>query len=76
MSARPRRHRDLARQRNVGTGARVRTLRYVASVGNLAATRRADSLVAHMCLVYLVLAAPVTKIARMRTALWFVHPAD
>jgi glycosyltransferase involved in cell wall biosynthesis len=59
-----------------GYGRTRRTARYLATVARLAATRRADALVAHMCPVYLVVAAPITKLARMRTALWFVHPAD
>jgi glycosyltransferase involved in cell wall biosynthesis len=35
-----------------------------------------DTLIAHMCPVYLNLAAPITKAAGVRTLLWFAHPAD
>ena len=59
-----------------GYGRTRRTVRYLSTVARLAVTRRANALVAHMCPVYLVAAAPITKLTRMRTALWFVHPAD
>jgi len=59
-----------------GYGRTRRTVRYLTIVTRLAATHRAQALLAHMCPVYLVVAAPITKLLRVRTALWFVHPAD
>jgi glycosyltransferase involved in cell wall biosynthesis len=59
-----------------GYGRIRRTVRYLAIVARFAVTKRANALVAHMCPVYLVAASPITKVTRMRTALWFVHPAD
>jgi glycosyltransferase involved in cell wall biosynthesis len=59
-----------------GNGRTRRTARYLTIVARLAVTRRVGALLAHMCPVYLVLAAPITKVARVRTALWFVHPSD
>jgi glycosyltransferase involved in cell wall biosynthesis len=59
-----------------GYGRTRRTARYVAIVARLAVTRRVHAVLAHMCPVYLVVAAPITKPARVRAALWFVHPAD
>jgi glycosyltransferase involved in cell wall biosynthesis len=52
-----------------------RGLRYEASLVRLIRTRSADTLVAHMCPVYLNLAAPAAKAGRVRTLLWFAHPA-
>ena len=59
-----------------GYGRTRRTVRYLTIVARLAVTRRIRALLAHMCPVYLVVAAPITKAARVRTALWFVHPSD
>jgi glycosyltransferase involved in cell wall biosynthesis len=58
-----------------GAGQVARGARYARAVG--AATRRHPAgLLAHMCPVYLTLAAPVTKIGSVPSMLWFVHPAD
>ena len=35
--------------------------------------RRPDALIAHMCPIYLVLAAPLAKIVRMPLAMWYTH---
>jgi len=59
-----------------GYGRTRRTARYLGIVTQLAMRRRVNALLAHMCPVYLVAVAPITKVARIRTALWFVHPAD
>ena len=39
----------------------------------LASRRPPDALIAHMCPIYLVLAAPFTKIRRVPTILWYTH---
>ena len=59
-----------------GHGRVRRTARYLTTVTRLVATRRVDVLVPHMGAAYLVAAAPITKPARVRTALWFVHAAE
>ena len=58
-------------------GARTkigRGLRYMrALVPLLLSRRRPDALIAHMCPIYLVLAAPLAKIVRMPLAMWYTH---
>ena len=58
-------------------GARTkfgRGLRYMrALVPLLASRRRPDALIAHMCPIYLVLAAPLAKIVRMPLGMWYTH---
>ncbi len=39
----------------------------------LLSRRRPDALIAHMCPIYLVLAAPLAKIVRVPLALWYTH---
>jgi glycosyltransferase involved in cell wall biosynthesis len=53
----------------------VRTGRYARAVG-AAMRRRPAGLLAHMCPMYLTLAAPITRCFSVPTMLWFVHPAD
>ena len=51
-----------------------RGLRYMrALVPLLLSRRRADALIAHMCPIYLVLAAPLAKIVRVPLAIWYTH---
>jgi glycosyltransferase involved in cell wall biosynthesis len=58
-------------------GARTRLgrgLRYMrALVPLLLSRRRPDALIAHMCPIYLVLAAPLAKIVRMPLGMWYTH---
>lgn len=58
-----------------GAGRGRRTLTYVRALSRLT-RERPDALLAHMCPVYLNLAAPITKPARIPLLLWFAHPAD
>jgi len=59
-----------------GRGQVGRGLRYVSEVNRLARRLRPQALVAHMCPIYLSLAAPVARAHGVRTLLWFVHPAN
>jgi len=59
-----------------GRGQVARGLRYVSEVNRLARQFRPHSLVAHMCPIYLSVAAPIAKAHGVRTLLWFVHPAN
>ena len=58
-------------------GARTRALRGIrylwALVPLLASRRPPDALVAHMCPIYLVLAAPLAKLRRVPLILWYTH---
>ena len=58
-----------------GAGRLTRGARFARAVG--AATRRKPAgFLAHMCPMYLTLAAPMTKTASVPSMLWFVHPDD
>jgi len=52
-----------------------RGLRYMRALVPLLLSRRRrpDALIAHMCPIYLVLAAPLAKIVRVPLALWYTH---
>ena len=51
-----------------------RGLRYMqALVPQLLRRDRPDAVIAHMCPIYLVLAAPVAKVVRVPLALWYTH---
>ena len=51
-----------------------RGLKYMrALVPLLVSRRRPDALIAHMCPIYLVLAAPLAKLVRMRLGMWYTH---
>lgn len=51
-----------------------RGVRYLSALIPLLASRRPpDALIAHMCPIYLVLAAPFTKLRRVPTILWYTH---
>jgi glycosyltransferase involved in cell wall biosynthesis len=64
---------SLGKEHGVGRGRR--TLTYLRVLTRL--TRgRPDALLAHMCPVYLNVAAPIAKPARIPLLLWFAHPAD
>jgi len=58
-------------------GARTRLgrgLKYLRAVVPLFVSRRPpDALIAHMCPIYLILAAPFTKLRRRPTILWYTH---
>jgi glycosyltransferase involved in cell wall biosynthesis len=53
----------------------TRTRRFVRAV-NAAMRRQPAGFLAHMCPIYLTLAAPMTRRASVPSMLWFVHPAD
>ena len=44
-----------------------------ALVPQLLRRRRPDAVIAHMCPIYLVLAAPLAKLVRVPLALWYTH---
>jgi len=51
-----------------------RGLKYMrALVPLLLSRRRPDALLAHMCPIYLVLAAPLAKVVRMPLGMWYTH---
>jgi glycosyltransferase involved in cell wall biosynthesis len=53
----------------------LRGLRYESALLRLARRMPADALLAHMCPIYLNLAAPIAKPLGIRTVLWYAHPA-
>ena len=61
--------------RTFGASTRFgRGLRYMrALVPLLLSRRRPDALIAHMCPIYLVLAAPLAKVVRMPLGMWYTH---
>ena len=61
--------------RTFGARTRVgRGLRYMrALVPLLLSRRRPHAVIAHMCPIYLVLAAPLAKVVRVPLALWYTH---
>jgi len=59
-----------------GAGTLRRGVRYQTALIQVLARRRPHALLAHMCPIYLTLAYPLTKLMRVRTLLWFAHPAD
>jgi len=61
--------------RTFGASTRFgRGLRYMRALAPLLlARKRPDALIAHMCPIYLVLAAPLAKVVRMPLALWYTH---
>jgi glycosyltransferase involved in cell wall biosynthesis len=61
--------------RTFGAPTRIgRGVRYLRALVPLLASRRPpDALIAHMCPIYLVLAAPFTKVRRVPTILWYTH---
>jgi len=61
--------------KETGVGRAVRGLRYERAVTRFSRRMRADALLAHMCPVYLNLAAPIAKPLGVRTILWYAHPA-
>jgi glycosyltransferase involved in cell wall biosynthesis len=58
-----------------GSSRLQRGWRYQSVLTRLARAGSADALLAHMCPVYLNLAAPTAKAFNIRTLLWFAHPA-
>ena len=58
-----------------GASTRIgRGLKYMrALVPLLLSRRRPDALIAHMCPIYLVLAAPLAKIVRVPLGMWYTH---
>ena len=53
-----------------------RTLRYEAALARVLSRRGRTALVAHMCPIYLTLAAPLALATGSRTLLWYAHSAD
>lgn len=63
-------------EKEKGRGQAGRGLRYASVVTALARRLRPATLLAHMCPVYLNLAAPIARGFDARTMLWFVHPSN
>jgi glycosyltransferase involved in cell wall biosynthesis len=62
--------------KELGHSRARRFLRYETVLSQLARRRGPTSLIAHMCPIYLTLAAPIMRAADAPTLLWFAHPAD
>jgi glycosyltransferase involved in cell wall biosynthesis len=54
----------------------ARGLRYFSAIGSELRRTPRSAILAHMCPIYLTLAAPLARTYRIPTMLWFVHPAD
>lgn len=65
---------SLGKERSARTT--VRGARYVSMIGREIMRRRPAAIVAHMCPIYLVLAAPLARLSGVPTMLWYVHPAN
>jgi glycosyltransferase involved in cell wall biosynthesis len=50
-----------------------RGLRYLRALTRVLATGRSDAILAHMCPIYVVLAAPLAKPLRIPLLLWYTH---
>ena len=59
-----------------GRGRAARAFAYQGALARLLRRDRPDALLAHMCPVYLIAAAPLTRTLRVKTVLWFAHPQD
>ena len=59
-----------------GLGQIARGARYEAVIAREIRQHRPVALLAHMCPVYLNLAAPLARVSRTRTLLWFVHSSN
>jgi len=59
-----------------GRGTLSRGSRYLAVLWGCFRRRRTDALVAHMCPIYLTIAAPLTRLFGVTTLLWYLHPSD
>ncbi len=62
--------------KEVGRGTLARGVRYLAVLWRCFRRRRTDALVAHMCPIYLTIAAPLTRLFGITSLLWFLHPSD
>jgi len=62
--------------KEVGRGTLARGGRYLAVLWRCFRRRRTDALVAHMCPIYLTIAAPLTRLFGITSLLWFLHPSD
>jgi glycosyltransferase involved in cell wall biosynthesis len=51
-----------------------RGVRFVGALAPFVLRRRVDAVLAHMCPIYLVLAAPLAKPLRVPLLLWYTHP--
>jgi glycosyltransferase involved in cell wall biosynthesis len=61
--------------RELGRSRQARGLRFLQEVRARTRSGRGDVLLAHMCPVYLNLAAPMLRLRHARGMLWFAHPA-
>ena len=59
-----------------GRGRTMRALRYEALIAGVIRRLRPAAVLAHMCPIYLTLAAPAARVYGAPTMLWFVHPHD
>jgi glycosyltransferase involved in cell wall biosynthesis len=55
-------------------GRTRRGVRFVAAIAPFLCRRRVDAVLAHMCPIYLVLAAPFARPFRVPLLLWYTHP--
>jgi glycosyltransferase involved in cell wall biosynthesis len=58
-----------------GFGRMRRGLRYQMTLARVFSQTKPHGLLAHMCPVYLTLAAPLARLLKVRTMLWYAHPA-
>jgi glycosyltransferase involved in cell wall biosynthesis len=58
-----------------GAGQTLRGVRFERAVGKVL-RRRPAGLLAHMCPIYLTLAAPLARYSSVPTMLWFIHARD
>lgn len=65
---------SLGKERGRGTATRGAV--YTAELARRASRKRPLTLLAHMCPVYLTVAAPVLRATDGRSMLWFCHPAN
>ncbi len=62
--------------KETGAGRFRRGFRYQLALARLQREGPLDALIAHMCPIYLTLAAPLTRFFGIRTLLWYAHPSN
>jgi glycosyltransferase involved in cell wall biosynthesis len=68
--------RVLSLRKEQGAGRLARGVNYQLALMKVFGSLRPDALIAHMCPIYLNLAAPAAKALRIKTMLWFAHPSN
>ena len=61
--------------REHGASRGTRGVRYQRALAETTRSGRADALLAHMCPVYVNLAAPLLRVRQVPSLLWFAHPS-